>query len=279
MLSSSKLRDRTVYFIRSVLLIAFSLLVAMPIFWMLSSSFKFESEIFNFPINWIPENFTFSNYVVTWTEWPFAQWYVNTIFVTIATVVLALSVAASAGFAFAKLQLPGKNIVLILYISTMMIPFELRIIPQLTIYRLIGIQDTHWTVILPWMFNPFHIFLFRQSFLGIPDEINESAAMDGCPQHRVFFQLMLPNVVPTIMALLIIQFVWSWNSYLAPLIFISTRAKQLIGPGIAMFAEEHTHNFALQMAGASSALLPVILVYLLAQRYFIQGVALTGIKG
>ena len=272
-------KERVLSYVRSIVLIALALIVAMPIFWMISASFKFEADIFSFPIEWIPSNPTFHNYEAVWTEYPFAQWYLNTFKVTFGIVLLSLTVSSMAGYAFAKLDFPGKNVLLFLYISTMMIPFELRIIPQLTVYQLIGIQDTHWTVILPWMFNPFHIFLFRQAIMQIPSEITESAKIDGCPQRRVFWQLMIPNVVPTIMALLIIQFVWSWNSYLAPLIFISTTAKQLIGPGITMFVEEYSQNYGLQMAGASSALLPILIVYLLAQRYFIEGVAMTGIKG
>lgn len=272
-------KERALYILRSVVLVVLALVVALPIFWMISASFKFEADIFTFPIQWIPDNPTTQNYRTVWTEYPFAQWYINTIKVTGGILLLSLTVSSMAGYAYAKLDFPGKNALLFLYISTMMIPFELRIIPQLTVYQVIGIQDTHWTVILPWMFNPFHIFLFRQSFMVIPSEITESAKIDGCPQWRVFAQLMIPNVVPTIMALFIIQFVWSWNSYLAPLIFISTTAKQLIGPGITMFVEEYSQNYALQMAGASSALLPILIVYLLAQRYFIEGIAMTGIKG
>jgi len=278
-MSNAFSRGRIVYYVRSLVLILMSLLIALPIFWMISASFKFEADIFTFPIQWIPENPTTRNYVEVWTEYPFARWYFNTLKTTGGILLFSLSVSSLAGYAYAKLDFPGKGILFFLYISTMMIPFELRIIPQLTVYRMIGIQDTHWTVILPWMFNPFHIFLFRQSFMVIPNEITESAKVDGCPQWRVFTQLMVPNIIPTFMALFIIQFVWSWNSYLAPLIFISTTAKQLIGPGIGMFVQEYTQNYALQMAGASSALLPILIVYILAQRYFIEGIAMTGIKG
>lgn len=161
----------------------------------------------------------------------------------------------------------------------MMIPFELRIIPQFTLYQLLHLQDTHWTIILPWVFNPFNVFMLRQAFKGIPMEITESAKLDGCPEFTIFIKLMLPNITASLMALMIIQFVHGWNSYLAPLIYLASSSKQLLSPGIATFVQQYNSNYAMQMAGASSALLPILAVYLIGQKYFIEGIAMSGIKG
>lgn len=265
--------------ILSLFLLGLTLMLALPIFWMISSSFKPEGELFQFPIKWIPENPIFTNYVKAWTKFPFATWYWNTIKVTAGIILFSLTSSALAGYAFARLKFPGRTFLLIAYICTMMIPFELRIIPQFTLYQFLGLQNTHWTIILPWVFNPFNVFMLRQAFMGIPIEITESAKIDGCPEFLIFWKLMLPNITASLMALMIIQFVHGWNSYLAPIIYLASTTKQLLSPGIGTFVQQYNNNYAMQMAGASSALIPILIVYLIGQKYFIEGIAMSGIKG
>ena len=263
----------------SLFLFVSSLILALPIFWMISSSFKSEGKLFLFPIQWIPENPILTNYIKAWTKFPFAKWYWNTIKVSGGIVLFSLVSSALAGYAFARLKFPGRTLLLIAYICTMMIPFELRIIPQFTLYQFLKLQNTHWTIILPWIFNPFNIFMLRQSFINIPIEITESAKIDGCPEFIIFWKLMLPNITASLTALMIIQFVHGWNSYLAPIIYLASTNKQLLSPGIGTFVQQYNNNYAMQMAGASSALIPILIVYLIAQRYFIEGIAMSGIKG
>ena len=263
----------------SLLLLALGLIIAVPLFWMISSSFKPENKLFLYPIKWIPKEPIYTNYIKAWTEFPLGKWYWNTIKVTMGIVIFSLSSSALAGYAFAKLHFKGKYVLLIAYISTMMIPFELRIIPQFTLYQFLHLSNTHWTIILPWVFNPFNVFMLRQAFMSIPGEITESAKIDGCPELKIFWKLMIPNITASLVALFIIQFVHGWNSYLAPIIYLASSDQQMLSPGIATFAQEFSSNYALQMAGASSALIPMLIVYIIGQKNFIEGIAMTGIKG
>ncbi|MFI3212417.1 MAG: carbohydrate ABC transporter permease [Eubacteriales bacterium] len=265
--------------VMSLFLGLIAIIMVFPVVWMLSASFKYEADVFTIPIQWIPENVNYANYTKAFTEYPFLQWYINTFLVAIMVVAFILLFSSLTGYAFAKLNFSGKNILFALFISTLMIPNQVRIIPQFLIFKEFGLLNTLLAVSLPWVFNGFAIFLMRQFFTSIPDELIEAARIDGSNEYRTFFQIVLPLAKSQLAALFILAFTWGWNEYLSPLIYISDVNKQVLSVGIATFKSQYSANFAIQMAGATLALLPIIAVYLCAQKYFIQGVALSGVKG
>ncbi|MGG1554053.1 carbohydrate ABC transporter permease [Paenibacillus ferrarius] len=263
----------------TVLLALVGVLMVFPIAWMVSASVKYESDVFKMPIEWIPTNAHFSNYMTALHEFPFMNWYMNTTLLTGYIVFLVLFVSSLAGYAFAKLDFAAKNGIFLLFISTMMIPIEVRIIPQFMIFKSLGLLNDVTSVALPWMFNAFSIFLMRQFFMSIPNDLIQAARMDGCNEYAIFFRIVLPLSISQLSALLILAFTWGWNEYFSPMIYINDLTKQVLSVGIASFKGEYSGNFAVQMAGATLALLPIIAVYLVAQKHFIEGVALSGVKG
>ncbi len=271
-------------FIQKVLLTAVLVVIGWtmiyPVLWMISASFKFESDVFKFPIEWIPKKINLNNYrLAVASEFPYFQWYWNTFKTTAIVVALVLSVSSLAGFAFAKLRFRGKNLIFALFISTLMIPVQVRIIPQFMMFKSLGMINTHWTITLPWIYNGFAIFLMRQFFMTVPDELIEAAKIDGSGEYRTFFQIILPLAKSSLVALTILAFTWGWNAYFGPLIYISNPLKQVLAVGIASFKGLYAANYAVQMAGATLALIPVIIVYLIAQKQLIEGIALSGVKG
>lgn len=266
--------------IKTCILAGIGILMVAPVIWMVSTSFKLEGEVFNFPIQWIPLHPTLSNYIKTFTAFPYLNWYINTARNTFIIVVTSLLFSSMSGFAFAKLDFKGKNIIFMLYISALMIPGEIRLIPQFLLFKKIGILNTMWAPILPWaMFIGFSIFFMRQAFTAVPDDMIEAAKIDGCGVVGIYATICLPLVKSPLVALGILTFTWGWNDYTGPMIYIQDLTKQVLSVGIASFKAQYSANYALQMAGASMALIPVIVVYLVAQKYFIEGIASTGIKG
>ncbi len=194
-------------------------------------------------------------------------------------VALTLVFSSLSGYAFAKLHFKGRDIIFMLFVSTLMIPTQVRVIPQFMMFKAWGMINTHAAVVLPWAYNGFSIFLMRQFFISIPDELIEAAKLDGSSDYRTFFQIVMPLTKPSLVALTVLSFTWGWNFYFGPLIYISEINKQVLSVGISTFKAEYASNYAAQMAGSTLALIPIIAVYLAAQKYFIEGIALSGVKG
>ncbi len=266
--------------IKTVILGLIGIVMLLPVVWMTSTSFKYSSDVFNFPIEWIPTAATLQNYTQALTAFPYMQWYFNTARNTVMIVTFSILFAAMSGFAFAKLKFKFKEIIFIAYISAMMIPGEIRLIPQFLLYRNLGLINTMWAAVLPWMFFVgFSIFFMRQAFMSVPDELLEAAKIDGCSIVKMFTHICLPLVKSSLIALGILTFTWGWNDYTGPMIYINDINKQVLSVGIATFKATYSANYALQMAGATMALIPIIVVYLIAQKHFIEGIASSGIKG
>lgn len=261
------------------ILVGAGIVTIIPIIWMISASFKYEAEVFSVPIKWIPDYLFLGNYIFAFEKFPYLDWYLNTIKVTVMVVLFNVVFSSMAGYAFAKLKFVGNNLIFFIFIATLMIPLEVRIIPQFVMFRHFDMINYHSSVYLPWIFNAFAIFLMRQFFVTVPDELIEAARIDGCSEYRTFLQVVMPLAKSSIMALVILSFTWGWNSYLAPLVYINDMKKQLLAVGIDLFKTQYVENYGPQMAGATLALLPVIVVYLIAQKSFIEGIALSGIKG
>ncbi len=262
-----------------IFMFSVGLVMVIPLFWMVSTSFKNEADVFNTPIEWIPNPITFYNYERVLTEFPFFTWIANTIWSTSWIVLVVLLFGSLSGYAFAKLDFKGKGILFLCFVSTMMIPIEVRLIPQFQMYMFFDIIDTWLTLVLPWSFCAFAIFLMRQFYTSIPDELLEAARIDGAGEARIFFRIAFPLSRPQLAALGILAFTWGWNQYMSALIYIRDINKQILAVGIALLKDNMAENYGMQMAGATIALLPVIILYLLLQKQFIEGVALSGVKG
>jgi multiple sugar transport system permease protein len=261
-------------------LLALALVTLLPFLWMLSSSFKSAETIRTIPIRWIPEHPSLEGYqrVFNMQGFSFAQASFNSLFVAIASTFVQVMSACMAAFAFTKLPFKGSGKVFGLYIATMMIPGTVTMVPNYVILRLLGLLDSYTGVILPFLANAFGVFLMRQSMLTLSDSYLESAMLDGASLYRVFFRIVLPMVAPTLSTMVLLAFMGSWNSYLWPLIILTSTDKQTLQVILANMNGMYKSNEHVIMAGAVLTLLPILVVYVLSQSRVDSGIALGGLK-
>jgi multiple sugar transport system permease protein len=262
-----------------VLLTGASLVMLFPFAWMLSSSFKPDADIFNFPIQWIPPNLFPQNYLRVWQSMKYGQLLFNTTFLAVMITSLQILTCTLAGYAFAKIPFPENRIVFLGYLATLMVPFQVLMIPQFVIIRLLGLMDSHWAIILIQAFNPFGVFMMRQFFLNIPMELSEAARIDGLSEFGIYTRIILPLSKPAIASLAIFTSVAVWNDFLTPLIYLNSTSKWTIQLGLRNMFAEYTADYGGVMAGAVLSILPILLIFIFLQRYFIEGIAMSGIKG
>ncbi|MCU6712709.1 carbohydrate ABC transporter permease [Paenibacillus sp. J5C_2022] len=260
-------------------MLAVSLSMIIPFVWMLSASLKKESEIFGFPIQWIPETFYWSNYVEVWTRVPFLTYYMNTVKLAVLVTLFQIVTCSLAAYAFARVRFPERDKLFFLYIATMMIPYQVMMIPQFMLMKQFGLVDSHWALILLGAFNPFGVFLFRQFYMTIPEELSEAARIDGLSEFGIYWRIIMPLTKPAIASLVIFTFMHSWNDFLGPLIYLTSDNLYTLQLGMQHFQTEYNTEYALLMAAAVSAVIPTVLVYVFAQKYFVEGMASAGIKG
>lgn len=256
------------------------LFMVLPLVWMISSSLKSEVEVFQYPIRWIPETIRWENYREVWAGlYPFGIFYFNSIKVTVISVIGMLITSSLAAYSFAKLNFPGRDQIFLTYLATMMIPPQVLLVPRFLLFRNFGILNTHWALILPGIFVIFGVFLMRQFFTSIPNELSESAIIDGANHLAIWARVIMPLAKPALVSLLIVSFVWRWNEYEEPLIFLNTKELFTIPVGMTLFMDEFETRYSLIMAAAVSAILPVIAVFMAGQRFFVEGVMTSGLKG
>ena len=265
----------------TVIMLGVSVLMVVPFLWMLSTSFKNSVEVFNFPIEWIPKHFYFENYSHVWLNeyYPFYQFFGNSIYIAFMALLGQIIVSATAAYAFAKVNFRFKNVIFVLYLSTMMIPHQATLVPYFALFRVLKIYNTHWALILPAWVNMTSIFLLRQFFMSIPEDLSESAKLDGASHLRILVQIIMPLAMPAVSTLIILGFVSVWNDYTNPLVFITKKDLYTITLGIAAYTEDDMTLYNLIMVAATCAILPIAIVYLSCQKYFIQGIATSGMKG
>lgn len=257
-----------------------SLTGLFPFIFMLSSSLKNAADVFAYPFQLISDPLVLTNYPELFSpNYYFVRWYTNTIVMVAVTLAFRMVVVGITAYSLSKLRYKGRDTLFLLFMVTLMIPGDQLLVPRYIVLSILKLTDTMWSMVFLYTFEFFLVFLVRQSYLSIPDELSEAAIIDGCSHFRVYFNIILPLSKPVMVTMAIFTFVWQWNDFTNPFIFINDSTKTMISVGISKFATEHTVNYALQMAGASLTLLPVIIVYLFTQRYFIQGVATSGIKG
>ena len=263
-----------------LMLLVIVLFTVLPFLWMLSSSFKGSEAIRTIPIRWIPEHPTLEGYqrVFNMQGFSFARSSLNSLVLAIACTVVAVGSAAMAAFVFAKLPFKGSNKLFGLYLATMMIPGTVTMVPNYIILRMLGLLDTYTGLILPSLANAFGVFLMRQSMMSVNDAYMESAYLDGASLYRIFFQIMLPMVMPTLSTMVLLSFMGSWNSYLWPLIVLTSTDKQTLQVVLGNMNGMYKNNEHVLMAGAVLTILPILIVYLVSQRYVDQGISLGGLK-
>lgn len=279
MASASKNRKVSKFFIYLILIIIAAAMI-VPFLWMLSASIKTDREVFQMnPFVWIPENPRWSNYVDIWTKIPFATFVKNTVFLTIVVTILQLLTSSFAAYSFAKLHFKYKNLLFMAYIATIAMPWQVYMVPQFIMMRSFGLNDKLLAMICLQAFSAFGVFLMRQFYMGIPDSLCEAARIDGMSEYGIYAKIMLPLSKPAISTLTIFTFVNTWNDYLGPLIYLKTESHKTIQLGLKMFIGQYSSEYGLIMAGSVLSLIPVLIVFLSLQKYFVEGVASTGVKG
>lgn len=261
------------------LLIAGSVVMLLPFVWMLSTSLKLPPDIFTYPPVWIPNPIAWQNYAKTVTVMPFGRFYLNSLIVTTGVTLLQLLTSSLAAFAFARMRFPGRNALFLLYLATLMIPFQVTMIPNFILVRALGWYDTYQALILPPAFSAFSTFLLRQYFLSIPRELDEAARIDGATSLRIWWQVIMPLAGPAIAALATFVSLNSWNDFLWPLIITNSPSMRTLPVGLSAFQGQYKTDWNLLMAGSVIAMLPVLLVYIIGQRWFIKGITLSGLGG
>ncbi|MCI8949808.1 MAG: carbohydrate ABC transporter permease [Lachnospiraceae bacterium] len=277
-----KVQSKSYKFWRAVLylvLIALAVLMLIPFAWMLSASLKLDKDVFIFPIQWIPANPRWQNYVDIWTKIPLSKFVLNTSKLTLIVTFLQLLTSSFAAYAFAKLDFKHKNLLFMAYISTIAMPWQVYMVPQFIMMRSMGMNDSHMAIICLQAFSAFGVFMMRQFYQGIPDELCEAARIDGMSEYKIYSKIMLPLSKPALSTLTIFTFVATWNDFLGPMIYLKTESKKTLQIGLRMFISQYSSEYGLIMAASVLSLIPVLVVFLALQKYFVEGIAATGVKG
>ena len=276
---SYKTKIRIQHSVLFAVLLVIGLTMLVPFFWTLSSSLKYDREIFENPIKWIPEVLRWSNYEEVWTRVNFLTYYLNTIKLSLIVTTGQVVTCSLAAYSFAKMDYPGRDKIFLCYLATMMVPWHAIMIPQFIIIKNLGFYDSHWSIILMNLFSAFGVFLLRQFMLGIPMELSEAARIDGCGELKIYSQIILPMCKPGLATLVVFTFNFMWNDYMGPMIYLNTDKLKTIQIGLAAFRTEYGAEYGLIMAGTVCSLLPMVLIYCVAQKYLIEGIAFSGLKG
>ncbi len=263
-----------------VILILIALVMIIPFLWMLSASIKSDREVFQMnPFVFIPAVPKWSNYSDIWTKIPFLKFVENTVFLTLVVTILQLLTSSFAAYAFSKLHFRAKNALFLAYIATIAMPWQVYMVPQFIMMRRMGLNDKLLAIICLQAFSAFGVFMMKQFYEGIPDDLCEAARIDGMSEYRIYSTIMLPLSKPALSTLVIFSFVATWNDYLGPLIYLKSQEKKTIQLGLKMFISQYSSDYGLIMAGSVLSLIPVLVVFLCLQKYFVEGVATTGLKG
>jgi multiple sugar transport system permease protein len=249
----------------------------VPFVWMVLTAFKPDNEVFN--RSWIPSRLAWENFSRAFTFFPFARFLINTIFVAVSSTGVHLVTSCLAAYAFARLRFRGREVLFLLYLGTLMVPQQVTIVPLFLMMRDIGWVDTFWALILPSAFHALGVFLLRQFFMTIPRELEESAFIDGATRLRILWQIILPLSKPALATLGLFTFIREWNSFLWPLIVTTTPDMRMLSVGLSLFTGQYGTEWNLLMAAATITLLPTLLIFAFTQRYFVEGIALSGFGG
>ncbi|HBK5518508.1 TPA: carbohydrate ABC transporter permease [Enterococcus faecium] len=264
--------------IRTISMLVILLVIAFPFLWLIISSFKHEKDIISFPPRIFADSYTLDNYIKVWTTIPLLDYIKNTVIFAGGTVITSVFFDSLAGYAFARMRFKGKSVLFYFVLLTMMIPFQVFMIPLFIEVNLLGMLDTYAGLIIPRMTTAFGIFMMRSFFITLPDSLEEAARIDGLSEFNIFLKIMLPLSKPTLLSLVIFTLMNSWNDLLYPLILTSSSKMRTLPAGLALFTGQNISFYGPVMAGTVISMLPLLVVYIFAQKYFVQGTAMSGMK-
>lgn len=252
-----------------------------PFIFMLSSSFKPSGDVLSTPLQIIPKNFTLMNFETLFKNefYDFFRWFGNTVVMTGLTLILKFFIITITAYGFAKIKFPGRDAIFLVLLAGLMIPSDIMIMPRYIIFKELHILNTMWSLILPAAVDVYFVFLLRQAFVAVPEALSEAARIDGCNHFTIYRRIILPLCMPQVATMLLFSFVWSWNDYMSPYLYISDINKQMISVGIKLLASGLAQDYGAQMAGATLVLVPVIIAFFLCQKYFVEGITAGAVKG
>lgn len=276
-----KKNERAAAIVRTVVVSLIAVLFVVPLVWMVLSSLKTAPEVFARPFHWLPAKAQWQNYATVWMneEASMLRAFANTLYIALFSIVGQMFISSLAAYSFAKINFKGKQVVFMLFLSSMMVPSQLTIIPRFMLFKTIGLYNNLWAIILPAFFGATSIFMLRQFYMGLPNDLIEAAKIDGAGHLRIFLRIMLPLTKAALMSLIILAFISSWNEYMAPLIFLVKKELYTVSQNIQWYMLDEFKEHNLTMAAATSAIVPVVILFIVGQKYFVEGIATSGVKG
>ena len=262
-----------------VLLICLGITMMIPFYWMVISSLKLNKDVFSIPMRWWPETMHPENYSVIWKKLPLVTFFKNTAKLTIITTIVQLCTSCFAAYGFTKCKFVGRDLLFLMYVTTIAVPWQVYMVPQFILVSKMGLNDTHLGLILMQAFSAFGVFLIRQFYISIPDELCEAARIDGMSEYKIYSKIMLPLSKPALSTLTIFTFVATWNDFLGPMIYLKTESKKTLQIGLRMFISQYSSEYGLIMAASVLSLIPVLVVFLSLQKYFVEGMTAGAVKG
>lgn len=276
-----KKNERAAAIVRTIVVSLIAVLFVVPLVWMVLSSLKTAPEVFARPFHWLPARVQWQNYATVWMneEASMLRAFANTLYIALFSIVGQMFISSLAAYSFAKINFKGKQVVFMLFLSSMMVPSQLTIIPRFMLFKTIGLYNNLWAIILPAFFCATSIFMLRQFYMGLPNDLIEAAKIDGAGHLRIFLRIMLPLTKAALMSLIILAFISSWNEYMAPLIFLVKKELYTVSQNIQWYMLDEFKEHNLTMAAATSAIVPVVILFIVGQKYFVEGIATSGVKG
>lgn len=268
--------------LRHVILITVSILFVFPFYWMLITSLKANTQVFTYPVEWWPDPIVWENYpnAIAYKNFPFFLYLRNSTFYALSVMLGTVISCAAVGYGFARMRFPGRNLLFMLTLATLMIPGIVTFIPTFILFKSLGMLGTYAPLIIPTFFgNAFFIFMMRQFFQGLPVELVDAARVDGASELRIFWQIMLPLVRPALLVMAVFTFLGTWHDFFGPLVYLSNQSQYPLSLGLFAFRSQRTTEWSLMMAASTLVTLPLIVIFFFAQRYFLDGIRMTGIKG
>ena len=276
-----KKNERAAAIVRTIVVSLIAVLFVVPLVWMVLSSLKTAPEVFARPFHWLPARVQWQNYATVWMneEASMLRAFANTLYIALFSIIGQMFISSLAAYSFAKINFKGKQVVFMLFLSSMMVPSQLTIIPRFMLFKTIGLYNNLWAIILPAFFGATSIFMLRQFYMGLPNDLIEVAKIDGAGHLRIFLRIMLPLTKAALMSLIILAFISSWNEYMAPLIFLVKKELYTVSQNIQWYMLDEFKEHNLTMAAATSAIVPVVILFIVGQKYFVEGIATSGVKG
>ncbi|GGN49853.1 multiple sugar transport system permease protein [Actinoplanes campanulatus] len=256
-----------------------AVVVLLPFYWMVMSSLKSNNDVFTVPVQWIATDPVWSNYLDIWSKSDMTTWLGNTVLLSAVVTLLQVFTGSFAAYGFAKVRFPGRDVLFLAYIGTLAVPWQSYMVPQFVMMSKLQLTDTLWAIVALQAFGALGVFLMKQFYETVPDELIDAARIDGMSEYGIYRRIMLPLSVPALASLTLITLVTTWNDYLGPLLYLRSPDLWTIQLGLKSFINQYNAEYALIMTGSVLSVLPILVIFLAGQRYFVEGIATTGLKG